>query len=143
MSVPSATNLNSFGINPTHLVTPDRVIVPMPQRASLPQRIPFHEMLSSLNAQHRMAERLEAPRGLVVTREPDRFDRLGDSTMSANPIATGSSACSSTCPSAGSSLWPKIGEVRPVEPTPKAIAKIEQVFQQKIPATGQLLDLFL
>lgn len=145
MSVHSATNLNGSGINPTHLVTPDRVIVPMPPRANHAQRIPFHEMLSALNAQHHQAQRLEAPRGLIIARQPDRFDGLGVSGIESadHDPCNCSSAGRSSGPSAGPSLWPKIGEVRPLEPTPKAVAKIEQVFQQKIPATGQLLDLYL
>ena len=137
MSVQSASNLNGSGINPTHLVTPDRVIVPMPRRANAPGRVPFHEMLSALNAQHRLADRLEAPRGLIIARTPDRFDR--SSVSGIEPADHNSLGC----PSAGPSHWPKIGEVRPIEPTPKAVANIEQVFQQKIPATGQLLDLYL
>ena len=145
MSVQSASNLNGSGINPTHLVTPDRVIVPMPRRANAPGRVPFHEMLSALNAQHRLADRLEAPLGLIIARTPDRFDR--PSVSGIEPADHNSLGCSSagqsSGPSAGPSLWPKIGEVRPVEPTPKAVVKIEQVFQQKIPATGQLLDLYL
>jgi hypothetical protein len=97
------------------------VIVPMPKRADSPatsSRIPFHEMLKTINAQDQEASRITG------SRKPDSFE------PSANVDAQ-------------TKLAPNLGEILPVPKITAAPIQIQQAYQQQNPATGQLLDLYL
>lgn len=105
-------------INPIHLVTPDRVIVPMPKPFDSPVGVvPFHRVLLAENLAHQ--SEIQPTKQAPIARTPDTYE----------PSSTG--------------LMPKLGEVLPVEPTATAPAKIQQTHQVQLPATGQLLDLYL
>ena len=105
-------------INPIHLATPDRVIVPMPKAFdSPPGVVPFHRMLRSENLAH--TSEIQPSKQAPIARAPDTFV----------PSSSG--------------LLPKLSEVLPVEPTAIAPVKTEQTTQVRAPATGQLLDLYL
>ena len=105
-------------INPIHLVTPDRVIVPMPKSFdSSPGVVPFHRILSEENLAHK--SEIQPAKRAPIARTPDTYE----------PSSTG--------------LMPKLSEVLPVEPTAMAPAKIQQTHQVQVPATGRLLDLYL
>ncbi len=120
MSVQSVSNSSNHGINPAHLVTPDRVIVPMPKRADSPatsSRIPFHEMLKTINAQDQEAARI------ANSRKPDSFEPSANTDTQTK-------------------FSPKLSEILPVQKTTAAPVQIQQAYQQPNPATGQLLDLY-
>lgn len=109
-------------INPIHLVTPDRVIVPMSKPFDSPVGVvPFHRVLLAENLAH--TSEIQPAKQAPIARTPDTFEP--------------SSSLGST------GLMPKLGEVLPVEPTKMAPAKIQQAHQVQVPATGRLLDLYL
>gem|GEM_PF-3169078 len=111
-----------------HLVTPDRVIVPMATNRqvipsqkpfdALPGLVPFHRMLRAENLVPQ--ERVEQAIQIEASRSADRFE-----------------------PSSGVGLLPKLGEVLAVQPVSQAPIQINESRQVQQPATGRLLDLYL
>ena len=105
-------------INPLHLVTPDRVIVPMPKAFDAPPGVkPFHRMLE---VQNLLVANTPAPERAPIAREHDSFE-------STKTIG----------------LLPKLGEVLPVTPIANEPVKVQRTTQVQQPATGRLLDLYL
>jgi len=105
-------------VNPLHLVTPDRVVVPMPKRfEASPGVMPFHRMLEAENLANRTE--IQPVDKAEIPRPHDTFE----------PSSTG--------------LMPKLGEVLPVTPIAIAAIKVQETRQVHIPATGQVLDLYL
>lgn len=113
-------------VNPLHLVTPERVVVPMPKGFDSPAGImPFHRMLEAQNQVN--GAQIRSQRAPIV-REPDSFEPT--SVNQSNPVSQSPDTQS-----------PKLGEVSPVEiPAPQAPptpAPLE-------PTTmGGLLDIYL
>ncbi|MDF1810197.1 MAG: hypothetical protein P1U42_10940 [Phycisphaerales bacterium] len=115
-------------INPMHLVTPDRVIVPTStDRQVVPNQkpfdapvgqIPFHRMLRAENLEPQ--KRVEQSNQIEASRNSDRFE-----------------------PSNGVGLLPKLGEVLAVQTVERAPVQINESRQIQQPATGRLLDLYL
>ena len=117
--------MNLLTVNPQHLVTPDRVIVPMPKRfEAAPGVMPFHRMLE--------AENLVSKPEIQRVEQVDRVERA----EIARPRDTFE-------PSKAIGLLPKLGEVLAVTPIALAAIKTEQVRQVQLPATGRVLDLYL
>lgn len=115
----SENSINPAMVNPAHLVTPQRVIVPMPKRfEATPGVMPFHRMLEAENLVPK--PKIQLPDRPAIIRPSDSFQ-------------SGSSA----------KLLPKLGEVLPVTPIAPAAVKAEQVRQVQLPATGRVLDLYL
>jgi hypothetical protein len=129
MSVAPAFNT----INPQHLVTPDRVIVPEPTtRAVVPNPKPF-DGLPGVVPFYRMlrAENLASPYRVKIERPLDTFEPS---------MAT---QRASTAQDSSVNLLPKLGEVLPVAPYAPASIKVEQTRQVQLPATGRVLDIYL
>lgn len=83
----------------------------------------FHRYLEDLNrAPHASARP-------VVHREPDRYDPAPDA------------ACRSAPQPGGPRLLPRLGEVLPVEPEPRARMTVEVRRLQRTAVTGRLIDL--
>jgi len=100
------------------MVTPDRVIVPMPKRfEAAPGVMPFHRMLQAENLSAR--NEIQPVDRAEISRPKDRFE------------------------SSSTGLLPKLGEVLAVTPFAAAPVKIEQSRQVQLPATGRLLDIYL
>ena len=106
-------------INPSFLVTPQRVVVPMPKRfEAAPGVMPFHRMLEAENLVPK--PKIQLPDRPAISRPSDSYQ-----------------------PGSSAKLLPKLGEVLPVTPIAPAAVKVEQVRQVQLPATGRVLDLYL
>ena len=107
--------------SPVHLVTPQRVVVPMPKPFDAPPGVvPFHRMLR--------AENISNPTKIQHT-IPIEFRRQVADTF--EPAI------------ASSQLSPKLGEVLPVAPIATAPVQVHETRQVQLPATGRLLDIYL
>jgi len=107
-------------VNPMHLVTPDRVVVPMPKAFDSPAGImPYHRMIEAQNVISQAQSHHHA--GIV---------RRADSFESTNPVSTNPAAHA-----------PKLGEVSPVDaPAPRAVPKAKPIEPMVL---GGLLDIYL
>jgi len=104
-------------INPIHLVTPDRTVVPMPKPFDAPPgQVPFHRMLRAENLAENQTTVYDAPK---INRPCDCYEP------------------SNTSPSTA----PKLGEVLPVSTPSAEIAPSRSSALPVGPQTGRMIDI--
>tara|TARA_A100001391_G_scaffold201614_1_gene189090 strand:- start:47 stop:424 length:378 start_codon:yes stop_codon:yes gene_type:complete len=119
-------------INPIHLVTPDRTVVPMPKPFDAPPgQVPFHRMLESENRADNMAENRAGHLANRITQDaPTQINRPCDCYEPSN-----------TSPSTA----PKLGEVLPVSTPSAEIAPSRSsalpVGPQAVSPVGRMIDI--
>ncbi len=104
-------------INPIHLVTPDRTVVPMPKPFDAPPgQVPFHRMLRAENLAENQTKIYNVPK---INRPCDCYEP------------------SNTSPSTA----PKLGEVLPVSTPASQMAPSPSPTHPVIPQTGRMIDI--